>query len=262
MANKQRLQGLITTPSAAPDSASSVGESVTYPIGPLPQPDELALTSQVGALSIALQEIARRFIGARRRSGEALLEAARWLHEARTQAKHGEWGIFLEATGTSDDAAERLLNIHTLAMTDQRFADAVARNWLSQSVAADLARPSTPPEALQALLDAERPPSRAEAQQAIKGARRGQNPHNADSAGLGVAEVQNPHNTDFASHMESNAQDQDVIEGNDLRQLQEAAAMLTALARRADALPSGSATLHALEEAEAALRAIRRVLAR
>lgn len=256
MANKQRLQGLITTPTTPTEPAPNSGQTPAYPIGRLPQPDDLALPPQIGILSTALQVLAQKFIGARRRSGEALLEAARWLYDARTQAKHGEWGIFLEATGTSDDAAERLLNIHTLAMSDQRFADAVARNWLSQSVAADLARPSTPSEALQTLLDAEHPPSRADAQQAIKRARPGQNPHNADSVGSEVAEVQNPHNADFA------LQDQEVIGGNDLRQLQEAAAMLTALARRADGLPSGAATLRALEEAGAALRAIRRVLER
>ena len=44
--------------------------------------------------------------GARQRSGEALLEAARWLSEARAEAQHGEWRVFLEATNTSDDTAE------------------------------------------------------------------------------------------------------------------------------------------------------------
>src|SRR4051794_37568979 len=52
-------------------------------------------------LSERLQEIARQYIGARRRSGEALLEAARWLSEARAEAQHGEWYVFLDATSTN-----------------------------------------------------------------------------------------------------------------------------------------------------------------
>src|SRR3954468_7241690 len=61
------------------------------------------LPDRAGALPERLQEIARSYLGARQRSGEALLESARWLSEARAVAIHGQWGVFLEATGTSDD---------------------------------------------------------------------------------------------------------------------------------------------------------------
>ena len=63
-------------------------------------------------LSQPLQALADQYLSARRRSGEALLEAAQALAQARALARHGEWYRFLEATQTSAATAERLLNIH------------------------------------------------------------------------------------------------------------------------------------------------------
>jgi len=260
MANKQRLQGLLTTPPpAAAMPAPPAEQRAAYPVGPQAQPADLALAPEVGELSLSLQEIARHYVGARKRSGDALLEAARWLHEARTQAQHGEWGLFLQATGTSDDAAERLLNIYRRAMEDPRFADAVARNWLSQTVAADLARPSTPPEALEAVLTAERQPSRADVQRVIKQARAEQNPHSADSSKQARAE-QNPHSADSSQGQGVALGDQTLLGSDGLRQLQTAAATLTALAQHASDLPIGNDTERALDEAERAVAAIRQAL--
>jgi hypothetical protein len=119
-------------------------------------------------LSERLQEIARQYIGARRRSGEALLEAARWLSEARAEAQHGEWYVFLDATSTTEDTADRLLNIHTQAMQNPQFAEAVRTNWIGQSVAALLARPSTPPEVVTEVLNANTPPKVAEVEQKVR----------------------------------------------------------------------------------------------
>jgi len=67
--------------------------SINYPISTrAPDPE---LPAQASALSERLQEIARQYIGARQRSGEALLDAARCLSEARAEAQRGEWQIFL-----------------------------------------------------------------------------------------------------------------------------------------------------------------------
>jgi hypothetical protein len=96
-------------------------------------------------LSQPLQALAERYLTARRRSGEALLEAAQALAEARALAHHGEWYRFLQATQTSAATAERLLNIHRLAHENLQFAGFVRDNWVGVSVAGLLARPSTPP---------------------------------------------------------------------------------------------------------------------
>jgi hypothetical protein len=98
------------------------------------------------ALSAPLQQLARQFVEARKRSGESLLEMARYLTAAREQAEHGEWRLWLDGTGTTADTAERLLNIHRTAERDAGFRAAVARNWLGQTAAALLAAPSTPDE--------------------------------------------------------------------------------------------------------------------
>lgn len=137
-----------------------------------------ALPEPAGALPEPLQAIAREFMGARRRSGEALLEAARWLTEARTQAKHGDWQLFLEATSTSDDMAERLLNIYTRALTMPEFADAVRANLFSPTVAGLLARESTPDEVIRQAASAPTPPTKREIEGAI---RRGKIRAGADS---------------------------------------------------------------------------------
>jgi hypothetical protein len=122
-------------------------------------------------LSESLQAIARRYMAARRRSGEALLEAAQALHEAREEAQHGEWYTFLQATQTAPATAERLLNIHRLASQNLQFAGFVADNWIGLSSAALLARPSTPPEAIKAILSGTTPPSVDDVQHAIDDAR-------------------------------------------------------------------------------------------
>jgi hypothetical protein len=170
--NKNKLQGLIgagNTP--APTPPADIRRGAAYQVGAPPAQTEPELPPQIGGLSAPLQEIARKYIGARRRSGDALLEAARWLSEARNTAQHGEWQLFLEATGTTADTAERLINIHTQAMQNPQFAESVARNWLSQSAAALLARPSTPPEVITEALNADAPPSVAKIGQRIRQAK-------------------------------------------------------------------------------------------
>ena len=117
------------------------------------------LPAQAGALSEPLQVIARNYLSARRRSGEALLDAARWLSEARATAQHGEWYVFLEATATSATTADRLLDIHAEAAKSPQFAEKVASNWLTFSAAAEIAAPSTPKNVKQELLDQPEPPS-------------------------------------------------------------------------------------------------------
>lgn len=124
-----------------------------------------------GVLSDTLQAIARRYVDARRRSGEALLDAAAALAEARQIASHGEWGVFLEATGTAEATAQQLLTIHRRAIDDPVFADAIRRDHFTPSVAGLLARPSTPATVVDAALQAPVAPTAREVRQAIADAR-------------------------------------------------------------------------------------------
>jgi hypothetical protein len=179
--NKTRLGKMIS--GEAPTPADPIQKGTPFQVSTVVAPAEPDLPTQIGELSTPLQEIARRYVGARRRSGEALLEAARWLTEARDTAEHGEWQVFLDATATSADTAERLLNIHRAAMQNPQFADSIARNWLGQSVAALLARPSTPPEVVAEMLGQAAAPSVEEVRGAIarrrdsrSSRREGQNP--------------------------------------------------------------------------------------
>jgi hypothetical protein len=113
---------------------------------------------ELEALRDILQEIGLDYLGARRRSGAALLEAAGHLARARGEAASGEWLPFLRATATSPDTAERLLHIHRRADEMPQFAAWVAQHN-EPSLAYELARPSTPPEVVQAVVEAEEPPT-------------------------------------------------------------------------------------------------------
>lgn len=199
--NKSRLGKMIGPGEPAP-AAAPIQKGAPFQVSTAIAPTEPDLPSHINALSNRLQEIARRYVGARRRSGEALLEAARWLTEARDTAEHGEWQVFLEATATSADTAERLLNIHQTAMQNAQFADAVARNWLGQSVAALLSRPSTPPEVVADMLGQGESPTVEDVREAItraRGSRSGsaskQNPQIADFAG----QADHPHGAEVGS---------------------------------------------------------------
>lgn len=111
------------------------------------------------ALAPQLQLLATLYMAARQRSGQALLEAAGYLSQAREKAGHGEWYAFLQRTNTTHNTADRLLDIHAKATTDQAFADAVKNNHLNMSTAALLAQPSTPADVVEAVLSAEEVPS-------------------------------------------------------------------------------------------------------
>lgn len=97
-----------------------------------------ALPERAGALPERLQDIARSYLGARRQSGVSLLEAARWLSEARQEAKHGEWAIFLEAIGLDESRARAQIRIHEEAQRDSLFADRIINGFLSETVAREL----------------------------------------------------------------------------------------------------------------------------
>jgi hypothetical protein len=219
--------------------------TIDYPIST--RTADTVLPIAAGVLSERLQEIARQYIGARRRSGEALLEAARWLSEARAEAQHGEWYVFLDATSTTEDTADRLLNIHSQAMENPQFAEAVRSNWIGQSVAALLARPSTPPEVIADVLNADVPPKVADVEQKVRQAR----------SKPKQAEVQIPQIAGFAGADQSSANSASAQE-----LLREIALSLVELAKMADALPADAQTTRALESAEQSLTTIRRAVER
>lgn len=110
-----------------------------------------------GILSSGLQERARRYVAARRRSGEALLEAVAELAAARAEASHGEWGIFLQAIGLDETTAVVQLQIHEAAQADPRVAERLRTGWLNASTARELL--SAPPDVQQRVLAQPEPPT-------------------------------------------------------------------------------------------------------
>ena len=252
MAEKKadQLRKMLTQPQRLPQPAQEIvqapGEAVALvrgqPYQTGPQNTPIVLPAEADALSVPMQDIARRYLGARRKSGEALLEAARWLSEARNEAQHGEWLRFLDVTSTTPDAAERLLNIHQRAMSDAQFAEAVRTNWLSPTTAALLARPSTPTELVAEVLQTPSAPKLADIEQKIKQARQpkpdGQIPQNAvfDQASTSGQQI------------------------SALEMLRETVKALVHLERTVGELPATTETEQALERAEHAIAALRRAL--
>lgn len=120
----------------------------------------IALPEQAGVLSATMQQCARRALAADRKGGEALLEKAAALAEARQAAAPGEWGTFLEAINVHERAAQRLIAIHERATNDAAFREGVQRGWLSFSVAALVAHAEA--SLLEQLLLQEEPPTRSQ----------------------------------------------------------------------------------------------------
>ena len=171
---------------------------------------------------------------------------SRWLSEARTEAVHGEWGTFLEATNTSDDAAERLLNIHRQAMQNPQFAEAIRTNWIGQSVAALLGQPSTPPEVVAEVLESPESPTVAEVRGKISRAR-GQAGTAQPKSKAG--KTQNPQIAEF-----------DTATLSALDRLRQIALVLAHIERSAGELPAGAEVEGQLEAIERSLEAIRQAL--
>lgn len=115
-------------------------------------------------LSSGLQDHARRYVAARRRSGEALLEAVAELAAARAEAARGEWGVFLEAIGLDESAARAQLRIHELAQQDATYAERIRTGFLTEATAREVL--ALPPETRATLLDQAEPPTRAEIREA------------------------------------------------------------------------------------------------
>lgn len=259
MANKQKLQGLIgaKTPvqRGEPYSISTPGtDIVPAPSAALQRgagfsistaDTETPLPEAVLALRPEMRELARNYIGARRRSGIALLEASRWLAEARVAAEYGEWDDFLTATETSPDTAERLLRINTLAIQHPGYASAVADGRFNQSVAERLSRSSTPVEVIDEVLATEKSPTVAEVDKAIRAAR-------DEMKGV------KPKGETFPTIAEMLPEQAASIAA--LASLQEAAAIIHRLAEGHTPFPPGEATEQVIRDMEQALTRLRSLL--
>jgi hypothetical protein len=142
-------------------TAPVIERGVPFKAGQLAAPE---LPAQAGALSAQMQDIARSYLGARRQSGVSLLEAARWLSEAKDAAKHGEWAVFLEAIGLDDSRARAQIRIHEEAQRNPLFADRIINGFLSETVARELL--PLPAEQREELLARETPPTAADVREA------------------------------------------------------------------------------------------------
>lgn len=222
-------------------------------------PTSVALPPEAETLTEPLRELAVRFIGARRRVGEALLDACRYMSEARAAAEEGQWYVFLRVTSTSPDSAETLLNIHYRAAQHSTFAEKIRSGWLNQTVAGELAKPSTSPEVLQQLLEREEPLRVAD----VKRARRRTVPDREEHHS-----VDNPNYSGSAIAVQGSGREHDAMQAIAQAEqatltvlLAEVAASLEALAIQAHALPRSEDALHMLRRIEQATAAIRRQMA-
>lgn len=280
---RQRLKGLIDgepgdpQASAAPDEAAEpsaaaaaaadsepapgIQRGLGYHLGSQLGPDD-DLNQAVGKLlSDSLQNLARLYVGARRRSGEELLKAARWLSEARAMAQVGEWQMFLDATNTSHDTATRLINIHRRAMENPQFAESVARNWIGHSAAALLAKPSTPPEVIEEVLAGDEPPSVAEVREAIRAGKEAATTQCADSE-QPTGEQEPTAHAAYTAGAGSGQADVDVIQRSFFDKQERA--IIPVLTGKLDLVLRGNASLqpeewHLIEPLAEALQALLRI---
>ena len=239
-------------------------------------PSSIALPPEAVALSDHLRELAVRVLGARRRIGEALLDACRWYSEARATAPEGQWYIFLRVTGTSPDSAENLLNIHVRVLQSTAFAERIRSGWLNQTVAGELAKPSTPPELIQQLLAREEPPRVADVKRARRPFLQARDEHhivdNPNYSGS-VPAIGPPHSVDTPNNSGSSvASGPPLGGGNETQAVADAeqttlaerlaavAVSLEAIAVHMHPVPSDEDTIHALRRIKEATETIRRLL--
>jgi hypothetical protein len=143
---KPKIQSLLKQQRPAPAQPAATVVTIPaervapYPLSTGVAPDLIILPDEAHALPAPLQEIARHYITARRRTGEAILDAARWIFEARQQADHGQWLLFLRVVGTSSDSADQFRYIHEYAQQFPAFADAVRSGFLNQTAAVTAAK--------------------------------------------------------------------------------------------------------------------------
>jgi hypothetical protein len=140
------------------DQAPPPGES-PFALSTTVSPDAILLPPEAADLDPEAQASARRFLTFRRRTGEALEGAARELYQQRARLKPlGQWHLYLRVVNCGQDVAERLCNIYERGQQIAAFAEKVRAGFFNQSVAAILARESTPPEALNWALALPEPP--------------------------------------------------------------------------------------------------------
>jgi len=150
------------TPIAAGNRLWQVGAITLDKGGVIALANELAAGGPI--LSESLQERARRYVAARKRSGDALLEAVAELAAARAEADHGTWGIFLAAVGLDESRARAQIRIHEECQLDPELEERIRSGWLSEAVARELL--PAPPEVRAEILARDEPPKLHEVREA------------------------------------------------------------------------------------------------
>lgn len=256
--NRQdRLRGVLR-----PTSGNEV-----VPVAPASTPPPIAISTVppadepnaalIEALRPPMRELAVRFVGARRRSGHAILEMGQILAQANDEAQYGEWDDYLQAVDLSDDTARKLMQIYRVALEDTAFADGVRRNWFQQSVAMRIVRERNPGrrrEVIDTLLSPDRTerPSDAETGAVIRQVRQRQDgAPRVPSEAPALAGEREAASIKRATVLE--------VDGAAvLAILQGHAAGLSELVSLAGSLPRSSATEEAIQAIERAIAVIRR----
>ena len=262
--NRQdRLRGVLRPASGANEvvPVSPASDAPPIAISTVPPVDE-PNAALIEALRPQMRELAVRFVGARRRSGQAILEMGQILAQANDEAQYGEWDDYLQAVDLSDDTARKLMQIFRAALDDAAFADGVRRNWFQQSVAMRIVRERDPDrrrEVIDALLSPERTerPSDAETGAVI---RRVRQRHAAPVDVLPEAALER--GSDDGGSQSPTAPERAVVLEVDsaavLAILQGHAAGISELVSLAGSLPRTPATEETLQQLEQAIAAIRR----
>jgi len=117
----------------------------------------MTLPAIAESLSEPMKDIARQYIGARNRLGVDLLEACRYISEAKQKAAYGEWEVFLKTIGLDEGRARAQIRIHEEVQRDPTLMEHVVSGFLSEAVARELL--PAPAEVRQEVLSRGKPPT-------------------------------------------------------------------------------------------------------
>src|SRR6185295_15374191 len=155
-----------------------------FPLSTTIAPQAIILPPEATDLAAAEQDLARHFLTAWRRTHEFLLEAARWMAEARETVEHGRWGLWLRVVGISDDKSEELRHIWWRAQQHAACAEGIRQGRINATTAGLLAPPTVPAEIIDEVLSSETPPKTKVLERRLSAARQA-----ARAAALSVAQI-------------------------------------------------------------------------
>lgn len=166
MANRRPQLSITRPQDTAPPTVSP------FPLSTGVAPDQMQFSDEAEErLSQEEKDLARTFFTAWRRTGEFLLEAARWMSEARARVSHGNWALWLKEVKVSEDLSEQLRNVWDRAQLHAQFAEAIRMGKINTTTAYLLAPASVPDLLIDEVIAADEPLTTTELRRRLRGAR-------------------------------------------------------------------------------------------